>query len=252
MARDRRCHAILPHSLLFFPVAISRAVRVKAWIISDTHNHHLQLSVPVDVDLVVHCGDESDTGDLALNAKESQAFFEWYSALSVPNKIFVPGNHSIAIEQGLINPADFPKIQFLIHAETRIEGWRIFGSPFTPEFFNWAYMKTKRELANLWQSIPQGIDLLITHGPPKGIKDLTHDMANQRMIHVGCPSLARHVRDRISPRLHAFGHIHDESDIGNFGTKIVGDTMYANCACCDLEGRIQHNGIIVDLEELPA
>ena len=98
MARDRRCHAILPHSLLFFPVAISRAVRVKAWIISDTHNHHLQLSVPVDVDLVVHCGDESDTGDLALNAKESQAFFEWYSALSVPNKIFVPGNHSIAIE----------------------------------------------------------------------------------------------------------------------------------------------------------
>jgi Calcineurin-like phosphoesterase len=108
---------------------------MKIWFISDTHNKHEDLKPP-KVDLVIHCGDESESGNAWMNESESRRFLEWYSALDIPTKIFIPGNHSTAIEQGLIRNEDYPKITFLIHAQTEWNGFKIFGSPYTPRFFD--------------------------------------------------------------------------------------------------------------------
>lgn len=125
----------------------------------------------------------------------------------------------------------------------------IFGSPYTPEFFYWAYMKPRSELDMVWRSIPADIDILITHGPPKGILDVTTDIYTGEHVHVGSGALMRHVEDRITPRIHAFGHIHDEPGISNFGTVRRGTTQFINCACCELTGRLTNHGCVVEISE---
>lgn len=219
---------------------------MKIWFISDTHCEHQSLIVPV-VDAVIHCGDESVHGNAWMKERESRSFFEWYSALKIPTKIFVPGNHSTAIEQGLIRGSDFPDVKCLIHESMEWNGFKIFGSPYTPEFFDWAYMKPRSVLDIVWQSIPNEIDILITHGPPKGILDVTADIYTGEPVHVGSGSLMRHVKERIRPRIHAFGHIHDEPGISNFGTITRGATQFINCACCHLSGALIHQGLIVEI-----
>lgn len=220
---------------------------MKIWFISDTHCRHTELGIP-SVDAVIHCGDESNHGNAWMNESEARGFFEWYSRLSIPMKIFVPGNHSTAIEQGLIRSDDFPGVHFLIHQQLDWNGLRVFGSPYTPIFFDWAYMKPRSKLDIVWQSIPDNIDILITHGPPKGIFDVTADMHTGEPIHVGSKSLLRHVKNRIKPKLHTFGHIHDENGILNFGMIVREQTKFINCACCDIAGRLVHNGFVVEIE----
>jgi Icc-related predicted phosphoesterase len=57
-----------------------------------------------------------------------------------------------------------------------------------------------------WDLIPSNglVDVLVTHGPPYGILDVTYEN-----LTVGCEELAIAVKDRIKPRLHVFGHIHE-------------------------------------------
>ncbi len=221
---------------------------MRYWLISDTHNHHRKLQVPAGLDVVIHCGDESDCGNAWLNEPEARAFFEWYSALDVAVKIFVPGNHSTAVEQGLIEPEQYPELQFLIHEQIELHGLVVFGTPYTPNFFNWAYMRAREELDSVWQSIPDNVDILISHGPPKGIMDVTRDFDTREPIHVGSQSLTRHVTQRIKPLLHAFGHIHDEPGIRNFGVVHESDITFVNCSCCNLRGKLVNHGVVFEID----
>jgi predicted phosphodiesterase len=222
---------------------------MKIWFISDTHCQHHSLTVPEDADLVIHCGDESNHSVPWRNEQEARDFFRWFVGLSIPKKIFVPGNHSIAVEKGLVVPSDYPSISFLIHDEIKHQGLRIFGSPYTPEFFDWAYMKPRDELKPIWESIPSSIDILITHGPPKGVLDVTRDMDTRQPIHVGSRSLRLEVENRIKPRAHAFGHIHDEGDIRNYGQLNRSGVLYLNASCCDLGGDLKNHGTLIELSE---
>ncbi len=82
---------------------------------------------------------------------------------------------------------------------------KIYGSPWQPEFCDWAFnLPIGPELASKWKAIPDNVDILITHGPPKGILD----MAENGYL-CGCPHLRHEVLTRVQPRLHVFGHIHE-------------------------------------------
>jgi 3',5'-cyclic AMP phosphodiesterase CpdA len=84
---------------------------------------------------------------------------------------------------------------------------KIYGSPWQPEFFDWAFNLPRGPLlAEKWNAIPNDTDILITHGPPHKILDLTEG----DKLHVGCEEL-RKLFDSgsIKPRLHVFGHIHE-------------------------------------------
>lgn len=57
----------------------------------------------------------------------------------------------------------------------------------------------------IWENLPQRIDILVTHAPPYGILDKTGSNLN-----VGCKFL----RDKIlmiKPKIHIFGHIHESA-----------------------------------------
>ena len=66
------------------------------------------------------------------------------------------------------------------------------------------------------------------------------------MISVGCAALRRHVDERIKPKIHAFGHIHDEKGIDNHGVFQRGGARFVNCSVCDNRGRLINNGIEVE------
>ncbi len=58
---------------------------------------------------------------------------------------------------------------YLEDSETTINGIRIWGSPWQPEFGGWAFnLPRGEECLEKWEMIPEGIDVLITHGPPIG------------------------------------------------------------------------------------
>lgn len=63
-------------------------------------------------------------------------------------------------------------------------------------------------LPELYTSIPQDTDILLTHGPPHGIGNLDRITTGQS---VGCEELTSKLRrGELRPRLHCFGHIHGE------------------------------------------
>lgn len=206
---------------------------------------HSGLSIP-DADCVVHCGDESNSANAIRNEFECRSFLEWFRALPIENKILVPGNHSTALFAGLVAKHFWDGVWLLDHKEAVINGVRFFGSPWTPRFGNWAYMYKRNRGDVVWSSIPDGIDVLVTHGPPKGILDLTHDCDTRQIIQVGCKSLLNHCI-RVSPKIHAFGHIHDEKGLMNQGVYTRGATKFVNCSCCTNAGKLAGNGFVLDL-----
>lgn len=210
-------------------------------VISDTHEQHNFLDqylydpeIINDVDVIVHCGDASNTKSAAINNNELHDFLEWYSDLDFPTKIFVPGNHDVSWEAGMIKESDYPDIEFLIHESINIDGVNFFGSPYTPTFgTGWAYNKARHHIGKLWEEIPDDTNILITHGPPKGVLDLSH-ISGSNFEAVGCKSLFNRVFELPQLKYHLFGHIHDEKNILNSGYRIYNDIVFINASMTDL------------------
>lgn len=198
--------------------------------ISDTHCNHTQLNIPPEVDMVIHSGDESNSNRID-NIQECISFLEWYSQLPIKHKILVAGNHSTAIANKWITREQIEAygIIYLEHEYTEIEGIKIFGSPYTPTFGNWSFMKSRQTINRLWDTVTDKVDILILHGPPKGILDLSY---NQEALLEKCGDNSLHkLISRIQPKLVLFGHIHDCEDNLNYGTFIRNGITYSNGSC---------------------
>lgn len=224
---------------------------MKIWHISDTHMNHGQLQVPDGIDVVVHSGDASNWLDPYRNESELRAFIDWFATLPIPTKVFVPGNHDTSLERGLITRdlIEHRKIHLLINEEREIGGLRFWGSPFTPRYGSWSYMKDRGTINRIWEHIPEGIDVLITHGPPYGVLDATYNHQNKVEL-VGCSALAKRVT-KVEPRFMLFGHVHSTKDIRNAGIRTIADyrTQFSNGSCCDdgKMGTVTSHGNIIEV-----
>ncbi len=189
--------------------------------IADTHNRHAQLELPGG-DILIHAGDMTGRGSL----RELEAVADWLRAQPHPHKVVIAGNHDFALQQ---KPREaralFHGLTFLEDEEATVAGLRIWGTPWQPWFYDWAFnLKRGPEIDEKWQLIPEGIDVLVTHGPPHGYGDLVY-----RGERVGCEDLLRHV-DRVQPRVHFFGHIHEDK-----GEWQRGRTRIVNCTTGESE-----------------
>jgi len=188
------------------------------WHISDTHGYHDLLKIPDNIDMVIHSGDCSNPRDPYNNEPEVRGFIDWYKELPIKHKIYVAGNHDSSIEKGLVTKKDFEDygIIYLENDYTVIEKIKIFGSPYTPNFGNWSFMKERHKLERLWRdAIPDDTDILVTHGPPKGILDKSENRDHQLEC-CGDKSLLNKILE-VKPSYHLFGHIHNNGDIINAG-----------------------------------
>lgn len=199
-------------------------------LISDTHGFHEQLTIP-DGDILVHAGDLSSSG------KEWQvrAFARWFAKQPHAHKVVIAGNHDRCLELDMpLGKKLFEGATYLLDEEATIAGLRFYGSPWQPEFMGWSFNLPRGEpLREVWSKIPDGIDVLVTHGPPFGVLDRTHSG-----LLVGCEEM-RTAIDRALPRLHVFGHIHEGA-----GTHVEGRTLFANASICT-EGYEPTNPVLV-------
>jgi Icc-related predicted phosphoesterase len=205
--------------------------------ISDTHGFHGTFPDKrfEDIDVVVHSGDCSNWRDVSRNSVEVKDFIEWYKNIPVKHKIFVAGNHDTSIERRLITSEDFTKagIIYLENAETTIDGVKFWGSPHTPTFGDWAFMKAREKINKVWDTIPANTDILIVHGPPKGIRDLSFDREGKLEM-CGCNALFKKCKRIRNLKAVCFGHIHNMDGVDtNQGVSVYdfSDTIFSNAAC---------------------
>ncbi|XP_063053332.1 metallophosphoesterase MPPED2-like [Engraulis encrasicolus] len=208
--------------------------------VSDTHSRTDGIQMP-DGDVLLHTGDFSNLG----LPSEVKKFSEWLDSLPYETKVVIAGNHELTFDKDLMDrmvkqeylrfpklrDVDYENIQSLLKnciylqdSETTVKGFRIYGSPWTPEFYDWGFNLSRGQaLLDKWNEIPEGIDILMTHGPPLGFGDL---MPRQKQ-RAGCVELLNTVQRRVRPKLHAFGHIHE-----GYSVMTDGHTTFVNSSTC--------------------
>ncbi|MCK7548903.1 metallophosphatase domain-containing protein [Marinobacter koreensis] len=204
--------------------------------ISDTHGMHRQIQVP-EGDLLIHAGDSLARGTL----DDLEDLDDWLAGLPHRHKILIAGNHDWCFQDEPEEARDLLKHAcYLQDGGIEIEGFRFWGSPWTPVFFNWAFNLERGEaLAERWARIPENLDVLITHGPPAGILDIVPDAKGE--LSVGCEELATAVENR-QPRLHIFGHIHE-----SYGQKRQGNSLFVNASTCTGSFKPLNPPVVLDL-----
>jgi len=211
--------------------------------ISDTHGLHRDISSVPSGDVLIHAGDFSNTGE----EDQVEDFALWLQSLPHPHKIVIAGNHDITFEtdyyldrggrnfHGSRNKYDpekvrahlveAPGITYLEETGCEVNGIHIWGSPYQPEFFDWAYNLLRGEpCREAWSKIPTDCDVLVTHGPPLGQGDLLHPSGRR----AGCLDLLTEVQNRVKPKYHVFGHIHE-----GYGVTTDSKTVYVNASTCN-------------------
>lgn len=212
--------------------------------ISDTHSLHDSIDMPLNGDVICHCGDLSNIG----TAREVDNFMRWYSELDPPYKILIAGNHDISAEKArdrfLKSIPD--NIIYLENNPVEINGVKFWGSPVTPEFgIGWAFNRKRGEdIKQIWDDIPDDTDVLLTHGPPYGVGDgiIMADVGEDP--HKGCEELMTRV-DKVRPKIHAFGHIHEARSIYHDPEK---DVAFLNCSIVSRFMKVVNNPIKVNID----
>lgn len=202
---------------------------MKITLISDTHNKHNEITQDLPGgDLLIHAGDISIMG----REHEITKFCKWFDDIdNYDHKIFIAGNHDWGFQNNvdrvtkIINSyksIDYLQDNWLQVGKNMLNLVKIYGSPWQPEFFNWAFNLPKNgvELESKWENIPMDTDILITHSPAFGYNDkIIWDYEN-----LGCELLVNKI-NKIKPKIHICGHIHSGR-----GYKFDGHTHYFNAS----------------------
>lgn len=168
--------------------------------ISDLHGSYPELE---GGDLLIVAGDLTarDT------SRQHMEFQSWFFCQKYRKKVLISGNHDGQHVKMAPSYDESWNISYLQDSGCEFEGFKIWGSPWTPEFCGWDFMLPRGEaLKDKWDLIPSDTDILITHGPALGIMDATDNTVN-KTDRLGCSDL-RDAVERIKPKLHVFGHIH--------------------------------------------
>jgi Icc-related predicted phosphoesterase len=122
-----------------------------------------------------------------------------------------------------------------------LDGVRFYGSPWQPEFFNWAFNLPRKgpALRAKWDAIPDDTNVLVTHGPEYGMLD-----APGPGNHVGCELLRHRLSTLRNLKAHIFGHIHE-----GYGAR-CGPHSYdsINASTCNRQYRPVNEPIVWDLK----
>ena len=210
-------------------------------VISDTHTRHglIPLTDLPGGDILIHAGDIMNSG---YNKNDIHDFCTWFSNIKgYHDKFFIAGNHDRLFElepevvKGYLK--DYPMIDYLQDEQVTMyfdgpngdfpeDNIRIYGSPWQPEFYSWAFNLPKNgiQLAGKWEAIPDNTDILITHGPAFGTLDT---VVGRPWDALGCELLAERI-ERLRPKIHVCGHIHS-----GYGYEFKDGTHFFNASVLD-------------------
>lgn len=174
-------------------------------------------------------------GDLTARDTEVEylEFFHWIQDQKYRKIVFISGNHDSWMEKNQKYwhvKTENIEVIYLCDSGTTFEGLKIWGSPWTPTFLDWHFMKDRGEdIKKMWDLIPDDTEILITHGPPFGIQDqVKYSSKAKEGKFAGCEEL-RNALDRLKKlKLHVFGHVHE-----SYGKVQVNGVIHINASIMD-------------------
>lgn len=211
--------------------------------ISDTHGKHHKLDLP-DGDLLIHAGDFTSLGELT----EVYSFANWLKDQPHEKKIVVAGNHDKCLsrragQENLMAKVSLNEegIYYLEDQSVDIANKKIYGTPWSLQFGNWAFMGSEERLSMAYEKIPDDVDIVVSHGPPYGILDELERPLPGEDPNAGSKSLKKKI-DNIRPDIVVFGHVHEA-----YGEFKDSNAHYINASICNLDLNPNNDPIIVDL-----
>lgn len=188
-----------------------------------------------EADVAIHCGDLTSTGKLY----QHERALTLLKSLPAPLKIVIPGNHDLTLDSDFCSSHEDWQFHGTLENRDHIsqaydlynneaaqqagivyltEGFRsfqlangadltIYASAYTPEFCDWAFAYPRHvdrfNNNDADNPVPahNKASIMVTHGPPYGTLDTTHNGD-----HVGCEHLAKAV-GRYRPQIHCFGYV---------------------------------------------
>ena len=182
---------------------------IRCMVISDTHDQFPDTTNLPSVDVLLHCGDMSQIGGLS----EYRRAIAGMQKINAELKLVIAGNHDISLDptwrlENLDEDEDDPNeplkakklfedAQGIFYLEEGLYSFQlrsdtsftIYASPYTLEFHGYAFAYDPEE--GHFSSVPESVDILMTHGPPKlDIAGYKLDI-NHKSEPCGCPHLAK-------------------------------------------------------------
>lgn len=181
---------------------------------SDTHGeHHLIEDVP-EGDVLIFAGDMTKHGRVS----EVSDFADWLSQFPHDTKLVVAGNHDFCFDgnqrEDAIRELQKREIVYLENDCYQEEGVLFFGSPISATFDRYVFRDEGAEF-----EVPDDTDVLITHGPPKGVLDY---FSGNDHGHVGSEKI-KDAKKGMVLQAHVFGHIHEEhgSEVNCYNVSVL-------------------------------
>lgn len=203
-----------------------------------------------DGDILIHAGDWTHRGEEKLTIE----FLQWFnSQTKYKHRVFVAGNHDFYPERHsdsfktLVRTAA-PDCVYLEDESVILEGYKIHGSPVSPEFCDWAFNRFRgADIQKHWDMIPSDTEVLITHGPILGYGDTLSAHGSEPGKQIGCANLLNTIDARLKElKLHVSGHIHEGAGVYSHGNIIV-----VNASVLDERYRLRHQPRVVTLPDKP-
>ncbi|KAI0204207.1 ser/Thr protein phosphatase family protein [Astrocystis sublimbata] len=178
------------------------SVKTRFLVISDTHaNPSLEIQPEHKADVVIHCGDLTDGSKL----DEYHHALQLLRDLDAPLKLVIAGNHDFTLDDDafrrILDESSEPLDPDLVRREYGSIGQArslfdeaggihlldegthsfslpngasltVYASPFTPSANGGAFQYHPQSSHQF--AIGKGVDIVITHGPPRGILDMAH------------------------------------------------------------------------------
>lgn len=176
---------------------------MKVVVTADFHGHLPPDGAVRECDLLILAGDV-----LPHQSSGMGEFADWLRRQPAKAIVGIAGNHDFIAEDepNVVRALPWTYLQDeTIDLEIDGETVRVWGSPRSNRFNDWAFMADDDELAEVWKGIPDDVEILVTHGPAYGLLDVV----NRSKQSVGSTSLRRRLEELTELKLFAFGHIHE-------------------------------------------
>ena len=226
---------------------------MKIYAISDTHGH-LPDVPPCDVLVIA-----GDVVPLSLQRSMlgsiwwlNTTFIDWIDSINCKKAILIAGNHDFVFDTqwGDFNKDELKKSKKLVYLaqnESYEYGGKTFYSfPWTPVLRGWAFYADNDKIKSECKKIPQKIDVLISHCPPKiGTAGVVMQNHYNHGRDFGCPELAEAINSR-DIKCCICGHIHTGDKTPQIAENDSKTVVY-NVSVLDENYKQYYNGTTIEI-----